>query len=257
MPAPRNRFKAALSSDRRQVGCWAALADAYAAEVLGSAGFDWILIDGEHAPNDLRSISAQVQALAASDSHAIVRLPMSETWLIKQVLDLGVQSVMIPMVESGAAARDLVRSVRYPPDGVRGLGAALSRASRFNHIADYTATANAQTCLICQVESRAGLYALDDILAVEGVDAVFIGPADLSADMGQGGDASVHEVRNAIRDALSRIRAAGKGAGIIAFDDATLADYADWGANMLAVGADLLMLAGAARTAAARWRDNG
>ncbi|QYX57339.1 HpcH/HpaI aldolase/citrate lyase family protein [Roseovarius sp. SCSIO 43702] len=257
MPAPENRFKSALGSGRRLTGCWAALADAYATEVLVTAGFDWILIDGEHAPNDLRSISAQLQVIDGSASSAVVRLPMAEPWLIKQVLDLGAQTLMVPMVESGAAAADLVAAVRYPPTGIRGLGSALARASRFNAVPDYVVTANDQVSLIAQVETRAGLAALDDILAVEGVDCVFIGPADLSADMGHGGDATAPQVRDAIRDALGRIRGAGKAAGSIAFDDATLADYAKWGANVLAVGADLLMLAGTARATAARWKDDG
>ena len=200
MPAPENRFKSALMRGERLIGCWAGFADPYATEVLASAGFDWLVIDGEHAPNDLRSISAQLAMLAGRHS-----LPVGEAWAIKQVLDAGAQSLIIPMVESADQARALVRATRYPPEGIRGSGAALARASDFSRIKDYIPTANAQNCLIVQVESMAGIEALEDILAVEGVDGVFIGPSDLAVDMGYVGDSHAPEVQEVIRSALSRI----------------------------------------------------
>ena len=172
MPAPVNQFKADLAAGKQMYGCWAGFADPYATVVRGTAGFDWLVIDGEHAPNDLRSITAQLQVLQPSASHPIVRLPMGEDWLIKQVLDVGAQSLLIPMVESGAQAEGLVRATRYPPEGIRGSGAALGRASMFSDLPDYTVTANAQICLLVQVETVAGMEALDDILAVEGIDGV-------------------------------------------------------------------------------------
>ncbi|MFZ2100533.1 MAG: HpcH/HpaI aldolase/citrate lyase family protein, partial [Oricola sp.] len=184
MPAPKNEFKAALARGERQIGCWVGLADAYAAEIMGTTGFDWLLIDGEHAPNDVRSIMRQLQALEASPSHAVVRLPIGETRIVKQILDVGAQTLLIPMVESGEQAAELVRAAQYPPRGVRGVGAALARASKFSAIPDYLATADSEICLLLQVENRAGMAALDDILAVEGVDGIFIGPSDLAADMG-------------------------------------------------------------------------
>jgi len=185
----------------------------------------------------------------------VIRLPMGEAWLIKQVLDAGAQTLLIPMVESAEQARDLVRAMRYPPQGIRGSGAALARASRFSGLADYSLTANDQMCLLVQVESRAGIDALDDIAAVEGVDGVFIGPSDLAADMGYLGQKQDDPVQEVIRDALARIKAAGKVPGILATDHDTALRYRDWGAQFLAVGIDVVMLAGAARDTMARWRD--
>ncbi|MET4101531.1 4-hydroxy-2-oxoheptanedioate aldolase [Roseovarius sp. MBR-78] len=255
MPAPENRLKSALARGETLYGCWAGFAAPYPTEVLAEAGFDWLVIDAEHAPNDLGAISAQLGVLRGAETQAVVRLPMGETWAIKQVLDAGAQTLLIPMVESADQARALVRAMRYPPEGVRGSGAALARASRFSGIADYIPTANAQMCLLVQVESRAGLAALDDILTVEGVDGVFIGPSDLAADMGYLGDATAPEVQDAIRDALARIAAAGRAPGILALDPETAGRYRDWGARFLAVGIDVVLLAQAARALVARWRD--
>ena len=210
----RNRFKAGLAEGGVQIGCWVGLADGYAAEISGEAGFDWLLIDGEHAPNDMRSMREQLTALGRSASHPVIRLPVGEVWMVKQALDIGAQTILVPMVESGAQAALLARAMRYPPEGLRGVGAALARASRFSGIADYVNKADAEVCLLVQVENRAGLAALDDILAVEGVDGVFIGPADLSADMGYRGQANAPEVTEAITGAIQRIRAAGKAAGM-------------------------------------------
>jgi 4-hydroxy-2-oxoheptanedioate aldolase len=254
MPAPVNRFKEALAAGRMQYGCWAGFGDAYATEVMSTAGFDWLVIDGEHAPNDIRSIMAQLQVLEGKpDSHPVVRLPMGEAWLIKQALDIGAQTLLIPMVESADQARELVRAMRYPPEGIRGSGAALARASRFAAIPDYIRTANDQMCLLVQVETVKGIEALDEILAVEGVDGVFIGPSDLAADMGHRGDSTQADVRAVIKDALGRIAASAKAAGILALDHDTAADYRDWGAQFLAVGIDVVLLARAARDLAARW----
>ncbi|MTJ05434.1 MAG: HpcH/HpaI aldolase/citrate lyase family protein [Sediminimonas qiaohouensis] len=255
MPAPINPFKAALARAELQLGCWAGFADPYATEVLATAGFDWLVIDGEHAPNDLRSIMAQLQVLEGKQSHAVVRLPIGHDWMIKQVLDAGAQTLLIPMVDSAEQARHLVRAMRYPPAGIRGAGAALARASRFSDIEDYVATADDQMCLLVQVESRKGLEALDDILAVDGVDGVFIGPADLAADMGYGADSSARPVADAIRDALERIAASSKAAGILALDPDTAGQYRDWGAQFLAVGIDVLMLARTARATVSAWND--
>jgi 4-hydroxy-2-oxoheptanedioate aldolase len=255
MPAPVNRFKQALAAGQMQYGCWAGFADPYPTEVMATAGFDWLVIDGEHAPNDIRSIMAQLQVLEGkTDSHPVVRLPMGEAWLIKQALDIGAQTLLIPMVESADQARDLARAMRYPPEGIRGSGAALARASRFAAIPDYIRTANDQMCLLVQVETVKGMEALDAILAVEGVDGVFIGPSDLAADMGHRGDSTHPDVRAAIKDALRRIKVSDKAAGILALDHDTASDYRDWGAQFLAVGIDVVLLARAARDLAARWK---
>jgi len=255
MPAPENRFKSALARGEMLYGCWAGFADAYATEMLATAGFDWLVIDGEHAPNDLPSIMRQLQVLEGRHSAPVVRLPMGEAWAIKQVLDAGAQTLLIPMVDSADQARALVRATRYPPEGIRGSGAALARATQFSAIPDYISTANAQICLLVQVETRAGIDALDDILKVDGVDGVFIGPSDLAADMGYLGDSDQPQVRAVIRDALARIAASDKAAGILSLDHDTALSYRDWGAQFLAVGIDVVMLAQTARATMARWRD--
>ena len=249
-----NPFKAALAAGQTQIGCWIGLGDDYAAEICGNAGFDWLVIDGEHAPNDIRSMRAQLTALGRSSSHPVIRLPIGAAWIIKQALDIGAQTILVPMVESGAQAQDLVRATRYPPEGVRGVGAALARASQFSSIADYVNKADAETCLIVQVENRAGLAALDDILAIEGVDGVFIGPADLSADMGLRGQPGAPEVVAAITGAILRIRASGKAAGILATDEGAARHWLSVGANFVAVGIDVLVLSQGMKALAQKFR---
>ncbi|MEX0282437.1 MAG: HpcH/HpaI aldolase/citrate lyase family protein [Arenibacterium sp.] len=254
MPAPTNTLKKRLLAGETLIGCWVALADDYAAEIMGGAGFDWLLIDGEHAPNDLRSIRAQLSVLERFDADPVVRLPVGETWMIKQLLDAGAQTLLIPMVESAEQARELVRACRYPPAGIRGMGAALGRASGFNTIPDYVTSADDQICLLVQVESRAGIEALDEILAVEGVDGVFIGPADLSADMGFQGNAETPEMRQLIGETLGRIAKAGKSPGILGMSDGGIERYLSEGARFVAVAADVMLLAQAARASAAKWK---
>jgi len=254
MPVPENTFKTALKAGEIQFGCWVGLANSFATEMMGQAGFDWLVIDAEHGPNDLRSILSQLQVLASTHAHPVVRVPVGETYMIKQILDAGAQTVLVPMVESAAQARQLVRDMTYPPNGDRGVGYALARASNFSTITDYAKTADAQMCLLVQVENLRGLAALDDILAVEGVDGVFIGPADLAADMGHIADADHPDVQAAIMDALTRIRAAGKASGILSTRDAMTNDAIAAGALFVAVGADVLLLGDAARGLAQKWQ---
>lgn len=254
MPAPVNTFKQALKAGRPQLGCWIGLADAYAAEIAATAGFDWLLVDGEHAPNDLRSILDQVRVIEGFGSAPVARLPIGEAWMIKQYLDAGVQSVLVPMVESGDQARDLVRAVTYPPHGVRGVGSALARASKFSAIPDYLTTADEQICLLVQVENRAGMAALDDILTTD-VDGVFIGPADLAADMGHIGNAAHPEVEAAVLDALSRIVVAGKAAGILTLDPVMQGKCLDLGVTFLATDIDVTCFAKALRASAQEAKD--
>ncbi len=255
MPAPLNPFKYSLAQGQTLFGCWLGLANPLSTELVGTAGFDWLVIDGEHAPNDLRSITAQLQVLEASDSHAVVRVPVGETYLIKQVLDAGAQTVLVPMVDSADQARQLVRDVTYPPHGDRGVGYAVSRAGRFSMTADYGTTADAQICLLVQVESLRGLAALDDILKVDGVDGVFIGPADLAADMGHMGDLMHGDVQSAIMDALTRIAASGKAGGILSTNDIMTQAALAAGARFVAVGADVLLLSHAAQALATKWKN--
>lgn len=241
MPAPTNTFKAALLAGKPQIGLWVALASANVTELLSHCGYDWLVIDGEHAPNDLPLMLAQLQAMQAGGAQPVVRVPQGEAWLIKQVLDIGAQTVLVPMVDTAEQAQAMVRAMRYPPDGIRGMGT-LGRASRYGLTADYLTTANAQTCLLVQAESRTALANLDAICAVEGVDGVFIGPADLSADMGFPGNPGAPQVVAAIDDAIRRITASGKAAGIlVAGAEAGRAALAQ-GATFVAVGHDVGLL---------------
>ncbi|GAA5512837.1 4-hydroxy-2-oxo-heptane-1,7-dioate aldolase [Deinococcus carri] len=252
---PQNAFKTALTQGNTLYGFWLALADAYSAEVCAGAGFDWLVIDGEHAPNDVRSILSQLQAVAPYPSASVVRPPVGDTVLIKQLLDIGAQNLLIPMVESAQQARELVAATRYPPRGVRGVASALVRASGFSRNADYLGQADAGICLLVQVESVTGLEALDEIAAVEGVDGVFLGPADLAASLGHLGQPGHPDVQAAIREAARRIRAAGKAAGSLATDEAVARTYLDWGYTFVAVGVDVLLLTRATTALLARFRE--
>ena len=254
MRVPPNPFKAALRQGRAQIGLWAGLASPYTAEICATAGFDWLLLDGEHAPNDIQSILAQLQAIASYPSHPVARPPHGDTALIKQYLDIGCTTLLIPMVETAEQAEALVRAVRYPPAGVRGVGAALARASRWSAIDGYLKGADAEICLLVQVESRQGLENLDAIAAVEGVDGVFIGPSDLAASLGHLGAAGHPEVQAAVQDGARRIIAAGKAAGILTADQTLARGYLDMGFLFVAVGIDVSLLAGAVRALAAGYK---
>jgi 4-hydroxy-2-oxoheptanedioate aldolase len=254
MTLPPNGFKAALRDRRPIIGLWVAMADAYAAELAGHAGFDWLVIDGEHGPNDLRSIMAQLQALQGSPSEAVVRLPVGETWMIKQALDIGARSLLIPMVDSAEQAEALVRSVRYPPDGIRGMGAVIARASRFGTISDYAEKAGDDICLVVQAETRAAMADIERIAAIDGIDGVFIGPADLAADMGFPGNFGAPEVQAAIEKGIAAILKAGKPAGILTFDESLNRRYLELGATFVAVGADVFEYTAALRRLSARYR---
>ena len=253
MKLPINTFKQRLKAEQ-QIGLWVGLADPYCAELAANAGFDWLLLDAEHAPNDLRALLGQLQAVAAYPGHPIVRPPIGDAVLIKQLLDIGAQTLLVPMVESAEQAAELVRAMHYPPKGIRGVGAALARASRWNNIATYLAEADEQMCLLVQVESLKGLENLDAIAAVEGVDGVFIGPADLSAAMGHRGNPGHPEVQAAIEDAIARIRAAGKAAGILSADEKLARRYLELGCAFVAVGVDTSLLMRSLKTLAATFK---
>ncbi|KPU55994.1 2,4-dihydroxyhept-2-ene-1,7-dioic acid aldolase [Pseudomonas fluorescens] len=256
MEMPVNTFKLRLRSGEAQIGLWLGLADAYCAELAANAGFDWLLIDGEHAPNDLRGMLGQLQAVAPYPSHPIIRPVIGDTALIKQVLDIGVQTLLVPMVESAGQACELVRAIHYPPHGIRGVGSALARASRWNSIPGYLDKADEQMCLLVQIENREGLANLDAIAAVAGVDGVFIGPADLSASMGHRGNPGHPEVQAAIEDAIVRIQKAGKAAGILSADQKLAKRYIELGAAFVAVGVDTTVLMRGLQTLAATFKDS-
>ena len=257
MQLPVNPFKRALAEKRAQIGLWVGLGDSYTTEICAGAGFDWLLLDGEHSPNDLRSLLQQAQAVAAYPaSHAIARVPVGHghagTTLIKQYLDLGIQTLLVPMVDTAQEAADLVRAMRYPPLGIRGMGGA--RASRWGRIAAYPKEANSQVCLLVQAESQEALDNLDAIAATEGVDGVFIGPADLSASLGHVGNSMHADVQAAIEDALKRINKAGKAAGILTPDEALARRYLEMGFLFVAVGLDNNLLARHTSALAARFK---
>lgn len=258
MQTPLNPFKQALAEKRAQIGLWLGLADAYSAEICAGAGFDWLLIDGEHSPNGLQSVLQQAQAIAAyPGANAIARVPLGHgdagTALIKQYLDLGVQTILVPMVDTAEQAQAIVRAMRYPPHGIRGMGGA--RASRWGRYTAYAREANDRVCLLVQAESREALANLDAIAAVDGVDGVFIGPADLSASFGHLGNSGHPEVQAAIEDAIARIQRAGKAAGILTPDEALARKYLELGALFVAVGLDTNLLVRTTSALAARFKD--
>lgn len=248
-----NYFKQRLKT-QQQIGLWVGLADAYGTEIAANAGYDWLLIDGEHAPSDLRTTLAQLQSIAAYPSQAVVRPPIGSVQLIKQLLDIGAQTLLIPMIETVEQAELMVKAVRYPPHGIRGVGAALARATRWNSIANYYATAHENICLLIQIESVTGLENLDAILKVDGIDGIFIGAVDLSATMGYEGNPNHPEVQKAVVDAIQRIRAAGKAAGILSTTHDVTQQYLDLGTEFVAVGVDTSVLMNSLRDLLAQYK---
>lgn len=249
----RNPFKTALARREAQIGLWLSMAQPYSAEICASTGFQWLLVDGEHAPNDVRSMLAQLQAVAAYPTHPVVRVVLGETALIKQVLDIGALTVLVPMIDTAEQARAVVAATRYPPGGVRGVGAAAARAARWGARRDYLHVADDEICVLVQAESAAALKNLDAVCAVEGVDGVFIGPADLAASMGHRGNPNHPDVQHAIDDAVRRIVASGKAAGTLTLDLALARHYLALGATFVAVGIDALLMAQGARKLAAEF----
>jgi 4-hydroxy-2-oxoheptanedioate aldolase len=257
MNTPDNDFKAALANRETLLGLWLGLANAYAAEVVAGAGFDWLLIDGEHAPNDLGTILSILQALAAYPVHPVVRLPDHNPTFIKQVLELGATSLLVPMVESPDQARELVRAVRYPPAGIRGVGSGLARSSRFGRYGDYQKRANDRICLLVQIETRAAARQAAAITAVDGVDGVLLGPSDLAASMGLLGQPTHADVRGLIEGTIREVVAAGKPAGILCADETLARHYVSVGATFVALGADSSLLAQATSALVRRFKGSG
>ena len=242
-----NSFAERITSGRPQIGLWQALATSYTAEICASAGFDWLLFDGEHAPNTLQTLLAQLQAVAPYPVEPVGRVPVGEAPIIKQYLDIGFRTLLVPMIESAQQAAQVVSATRFPPRGIRGVASATSRASGFGADAAYLGRAHEDICLIVQIESRAGLDAIDAIATTPGVDALFIGPSDLAGSLGHLGNPRHPDVQAAIAHALDRIANAGKPSGIFAIspDDAR-ARVAD-GVAFVSVGTDIGLLANGAR----------
>jgi len=257
LPIKPNAFKQALKDGRQQIGLWQSLANPLTAEICAGAGFDWLLIDGEHAPNDIPILLSPLQAIEAYPTHPIGRPPYGEVPLIKQYLDIGFQTLLIPLVDTAEQAERMVKAMRYPPDGIRGVGAGSARVSKWNRVDNYFRDADDQMCLLVQAETKTALANLDAIARVEGVDGVFIGPADLSAALGHRGDAGHPVVQAAIKDAFARIIAAGKAAGILTSNEQWAKEYLDLGCTFVAVGTDSGLLARQTSALAERFKGGG
>jgi 2,4-dihydroxyhept-2-enedioate aldolase (EC 4.1.2.-) len=236
-----NPFKAALLRGETQIGLWLSTTSSYVAEIAATSGYDWLLIDGEHAPNTVQDLYHQLQAVAPYASQPVIRPVDDNRSLIKQVLDIGTRTLLIPMVETAEQARAIVSATRYPPLGVRGVGAGVARAARWGRVENYMAQANDELCLLIQVETKTALENLDAILDVDGIDGVFIGPADLSASLGYPDKVGHPEVQQIIEQSIKRIRAAGKAAGFLAVEPAMAKKCLEWGANFVAVGVDTML----------------
>jgi 2-dehydro-3-deoxyglucarate aldolase len=232
-----NRFRQDLIAGKKLIGCWCSLASPITTEILGLAGFDWLLLDGEHSPNDVVSFIPQLMALKDSVSAPVVRPQWNDTVAIKRLLDGGFYNFLIPFIESAADATRAVAATRYPPEGVRGVSVS-QRSNRYGTVKDYMKLINDNITVLVQIESRAGVDAVDEIAAVRGVDGVFVGPSDLAAGLGHLGDPSHPEVQAAIEQVFERSKAAGKPSGILAGVDADARRYLEMGATFVAVGSD-------------------
>jgi 4-hydroxy-2-oxoheptanedioate aldolase len=253
MELSRTRFKQAIAAGQLQIGLWSSLCSSIAAEIVADSGFDWILFDSEHSPNEIPGLMAQLQAAVRGTASAIVRPAWNDAVLIKRVLDIGAQSILVPYVQDAEEARRAVAAIRYPPAGIRGVAAA-SRASRYGRVTDYLKKADSEICLLVQVETRAALEQLEAIAAVDGVDGVFIGPSDLSASFGHIGNPQHAEVQEALEDGVKRLKAIGKPAGILTLSEEEARRYIGWGYTFVAVGSDIGLLARGADALAKRFK---
>lgn len=250
----KNPFKQALQANQQLIGCWVGTADPYVTEIFASVGFDWIVLDGEHGPNDLRSILGQLQAMAAYDTAPVVRPVCGDAAMLKQLLDVGAQNLLVPMVDTAEQAAALAAATRYPPQGIRGVGSALARASRWKQVPDYLQRANEEVCLLVQAETVTAMDNLEEIAAVDGVDGVFFGPADLAASMGQILDPGNKAVQQAVEDGMKLVLSKGKAAGILTTNQAFAQRCLDLGAQFVAVGVDTLLMTNSAKGLLDRYR---
>lgn len=256
MKLPVNQFKHAIAGGRLQIGLWSILSSHVTVEIIAGAGFDWLVLDTEHAPNELPMVLSQLQAAQGGTAHPVVRIPWNDTVEIKRYLDIGAQTLLIPTIESAEEARAAVAATRYPPKGVRGYSAA-PRASLYGRVRNYPAICEEEICVLLQIETRKGLENLEAIAAVEGVDGLFIGPGDLSAAIGHAGNPGHPEVRRVIDETIGRIRAAGKPAGILTPDETLARHYIGLGCLFTAVGSDLGLLARGSEQLCAKFRQPG
>jgi 4-hydroxy-2-oxoheptanedioate aldolase len=253
MDLPKNAFKAAIKAKKPQIGLWASIPSNYTAEVIAGAGFDWILIDTEHTPSDIETVVTQLQAIAPYATTPIVRVPWNDRVTIKRYLDTGVQTLLIPQVDTPEEAKNAVAYTRFPDTGLRGV-AGTTRATRFGRIKNYFKNASDEICVLVQVESREALGHIEAIAAIDGIDGVFIGPADLHASLGYLGERAHKDVMPAIDDAISRIVKSGKAAGILTDSEENVRRWLKLGATFVAVGADVGILARGAEALAAKFK---
>lgn len=253
MDLPRNAFKHAIAAGKLQIGLWCSLCNPIAAEIVSHSGFDWLLLDTEHSPNEVPDILAQLQAIQAGTASAIVRPAWNDMVLIKRYLDIGAQSLLIPFVQDAEEARRAVEATRYPPAGIRGITGS-GRASRYGRVKDYLKNAAQEICVLVQVETRAALDQIEAIASVDGVDGVFIGPNDLSASFGHIGNWGHAEVQAALEDAVQRLKKINKPAGILTPNEEEAKRFIQWGYTFVAVGADLGLLARNADALAKRFK---
>ena len=253
MELVQNAFKRALKAGKAQIGLWSSLSSNYTVEVIAGAGFDWILLDTEHSPADLENVLTQLQAAAAYPTHPVVRVAWNDMVTIKRMLDIGAQSLLVPYVSHEAEARNAVSYTRYPPAGVRGV-AGTTRATRFGRLKDYARRAHEEICVLVQVETQAALDNIESICAVDGVDGVFIGPADLHASLGYTGEIANTTVKPLIDDAIRRIRKGGKAPGILTPNESDARHWLECGALFVAVGADVGILARGAEALAQKFK---
>lgn len=253
MDLPVNQFKRAIAAGRSQIGLWCSLASNVSIEIVAGSGFDWLLLDTEHSPNEIPMVYGQLQAVMENAVHPIVRPPWNDMVVIKRYLDAGVQTLLIPMVQDKAEAEAAVASTRYPPKGVRGFASG-SRSSRFGRIRDYHTRCEEEICVLVQIETQRSLDNLEAIAAVDGVDGLFIGPGDLSAGLGHLGNQGHPDVVRAIEDAMRRIVACGKAPGILTSDEALARRCIELGCLFTAVGADSGILARGSEQLARRFK---
>lgn len=251
----RPAFKTQLAEGRPLLGLWQALANGYAAEICARQGFDWLLLDVEHSPNTLQTLLAQAQAIAPFPVEVIARVPFGEAVAIKQYLDMGLHTLLVPMVDTAEHAAAMVRACRYPPHGIRGVSSATSRGANFGSDANYLHEANDRVTLIVQIESTTGLANIAEIAAVEGVDALFIGPSDLAASMGYLGQPTHPAVTEAITTAKAAIDRASKPAGIFAVNPEHARQSIAAGFRFLSVGTDIGLIISGAQKVLAEVRD--
>jgi 4-hydroxy-2-oxoheptanedioate aldolase len=249
-----NLFKQALKNKQPQIGLWLMLSSPYATEICASCGFDWLLIDGEHSPNDVPMLLSSLQAAAAYPSQAVTRVPIGDPVIIKQHMDIGAQTILVPMVDTAAQAADMVRAMRYPPQGMRGVGAGAARVSRWSANPHYLKEANDDACLLVQAETVTAIQNLDAIANTEGVDGVFFGPSDLAASLGHLGNPAHPDVQKVIEDGIRRVVAAGKAPGILTADITLGKRYLELGALFVAVGIDVSVLTSNARALAQSYK---